>query len=265
MKAYISADWEGISGLVSWKGGEAKGNAWMTEDVNAAVAGAFDGGATEVVVKDAHAGAQNIDAELLDDRASLISGWTAQMRMVDALDGSFDALILVGAHARNHTEAGVMSHTFSGRLDEVRVNGRVFGEAALSSCLAGHYGVPTVMVSGDEATCAEVTDLLGEVETAPVKKGLARESAVLVPLKQARQTIRDAAKRALSDISRFRPLVLDRPVQLEIDLGSEPMADLAAVVPAVERIGARTVRASAADPSEMWRFFRVIVALAGSV
>jgi len=264
MKVYISTDWEGVSGLVSGRNDAAKGNDWMTEDVNAAVGGAFDAGAKEVVVKDAHAGAININAEQLDYRAHLISGWKAEMCMVDGLDETFDALLLVGAHACNHTEAGVLNHTFSGCLDEVRVNGRVFGEAALSACIAGHYGVPAVMVSGDEATCAEVTDLFGEVETAPVKRGLARESAVLVPLKEARQMIRSAARQALSDLSRFRPLVLDQPIQLEIGLGSVPMADLAAVVPGVDRAGPRTVRVAAPDPVEMWRYFRVIVTMAGA-
>ena len=264
MKAFISADWEGISGLVSGRNDQSNANSWMTQDVNAAVAGAFDGGATGVVVKDAHAGALNIDAQQLDERATLISGWSPLMCMVDGLDESFQALILIGAHARNHTTAGVLHHTFTGRFDEVRLNGQPFGEAGLSTVVAGHYGVPTVMVSGDEATCTEVCELLGDVQTAPVKKGLAREAAVLVPLKEAREMIRNAAKQALSNLSGFRPLRLDPPIQLEIDLTGVPMADLAALVPGIERVGPRTVRASASDPLEMWRFFRVITIMAGS-
>ena len=261
MKVYVSADWEGICGLVGREHDKAQANRWMTEDVNAAVAGAFDGGATEVVVKDAHASALNIDPELLDARATLISGWRAEMCMVDELDETYDALMLIGAHARNHAEGGVLHHTFTLRFDEVRVNGRVFGETALSASIAGHFGVPTIMVSGDEATCAELSELLGEVETAPVKRGLTRQSGVLVPLKRARGMIRDAAYRAVSDLGRFQPLVLDKPIELAIDLSTVACADLAALVPGIEKTGPRSVRAVAADAIEMWKFFRVMVVM----
>ena len=263
MKVYICVDSEGISGNV---GGldDVTRSRWMAEDANAAVTGVFDGGATEVVVKDACGTATTIDPEQLDERARLIRGWTPEMCMVGTLDETFDALLLVGAHARNHTEKGVLHHTHTGRIDEVRVNGRPFGEVGLNAGVAGHYGVPVVMVSGDEAVCAEASDLLGAVEAVCVKKGLAKHSAEIVPLKAARQMIHSAARRAVSDISRFRPLVLDRPIEFEVEMPFVARADMAALVPGVEKTGPRTVRASASDPLQMHRLMRVIFVMASA-
>jgi D-amino peptidase len=265
MKIYISVDSEGISGIVKYGSDEKTWQRWMTEDANAAAAGAFDGGATEVVVKDAHGSGVNIDAEQLDERAHLISGWKPEGCMLDALDNTYAAVMLVGCHSRMHTEGGVLCHTYSGVIDELRLNGRPFGEGGLSAAVAGHFGIPVVLVAGDEAATTEVRNLIGEVETVAVKRGLARDAALLMPLKKARHMIREAAKRAVSDLSRFKAFTLAQPIRMEIDFQKIIMADLAALVPGVEKTGPRRIAVSAADAWEMWRLFRVFIALSRTV
>ena len=119
-----------------------------------------------------------------------------------------------------------MYHTYNSRFSEVKINGQAYGETGLCALWAGHFGVPVVMVAGDEATCREATALLGDVETAAVKRGLMRDGATLVPVKKARQIIRDGAARALANLSRFHPFTVEKPVVLVLELMHILMADL---------------------------------------
>jgi len=226
VKLYLSCDMEGISGIPSWRLASssrpnyAEGRRLMTGDVNAVIEAAFEAGADEVWVKDAHGSAHNLLIEELDDRAQVLQGWTEPAMMMSGLDDSFDAALLVGYHARAGTPDGLMCHTFSDHYRNVRVNGKVIGETGLSALHAGTLGVPIVALTGDDAVCREAAELMPWVATATVKWALAREAARMLPLPQARAAIREAVQLGLEALAagKAQPLRFDEPLRVEIDL-----------------------------------------------
>ncbi|MBD3173858.1 MAG: hypothetical protein GF320_01655, partial [Armatimonadia bacterium] len=172
MRVFIAADIEGVTSMVSWKDqSDFAAGRWMTQDVNAAVAGAFDGGATHVCVRDSHGPARSIIPEELDERADLCRGWGDEHTMVEGVEDGFDALMLIGWHARYGTEAGIMAHSWSGFIRNVWINGVEMGEVGLAAVIAGAAGVPVVMVSGDDRLAEETQALVPGVRVAIVKYG----------------------------------------------------------------------------------------------
>src|SRR5256714_7555512 len=180
MKVFISVDMEGITGLTDPEdvlpdGADyQRGRMFMTSDANGAIQGAFDAGATEVLVNDSHWTARNLLLEQLDPRARSIKGFHRPMCMVHGLDETFDAAVFVGYHSCAGTEGGVLNHTLLGKeVQNLLLNGEPIGETRLNSLLAGDHGVPVVFVAGDTAVCAEATLVLGEgLETYAVKDGI---------------------------------------------------------------------------------------------
>lgn len=249
MKVYISCDMEGITGIPSWRAASsdkpnyAEGRRLMTGDVNAAIAAAFDAGATEVRVKDAHGSAHNLLVEDVDDRAQVIQGWADAPLMMAGIDESFDAAILLGYHARAGTPDGLMCHTFSSDFHNVRVNGTIIGETGLSALHAGRYGVPIVAVTGDEALCREARELMPWVTTAAVKWAMARESARLLGIGPARKLLREAVAAGLdaSQSGSVQPLRLDEPLGVEIDLAQGVEAHRLVQLYGARRISPATV------------------------
>lgn len=158
-RVFISADIEGVAGVVTTLQTSdtarqyQEGRELMTDEVNAAVAGAFDGGATEVVVCDSHAAMQNLLPARLDERAVLVRGAMRDSLQMEGLDGSFDAVFITGTHGRAGTANAVLDHTWnSGMIYNLRIDGREMNEAELNALVAGGFGVPVVLVTGDEAT-----------------------------------------------------------------------------------------------------------------
>lgn len=203
MQVYISADMEGISGLVDagdvQPGGAdyERGRVMMTEDVNAAVRGALAAGATRVLVNDAHGPMRNILPDQLHPAAHLVRGRPKAMGMLEGLDASFDAALCVGYHARAGA-LGVLSHSFMGHeIEDMWLDSRETGEIGLAHATAAALGVPVVLLTGDDAACAEMTDWDPRVETVPVKRARDRFAAQLLPLPEARHAIETAATAAL--------------------------------------------------------------------
>jgi D-amino peptidase len=270
MKVYISVDMEGISGVVSWEEQAGpKGHDFdrfrklMTGEANAAVQGALEAGADEVVVNDAHGGMKNLMLEELDPEARLISGSSKQMSMVEGLDESCDAVMFVGYHARAGYP-GVLSHTYTGSVLEYRVNGRVFGELGMNSALAGAYAVPVVLVTGDSSAVEEADELLGElgpVQTVQVKRAVGRYAADNLHPKKARQKIRQAAQTAVERASSIEPLVVNQPVRVELRVSDPGLADGAQLMPEVERVDGLTVAYEAADYPTALRAARAMLSL----
>ncbi len=212
MKIYISTDMEGIAGiflpeqLSRGTAEHAEARKLLTGEVNAAIAGAFEGGATEVVVKDGHGSGFNIVMEDVDARAEVVAGASFPARFA-GLDESFAGMILLGYHAMAGTEGAICDHTMS-TLTWMRYElcGVEVGETGMDAAEAGRFGVPVIMASGDDKLCREATHLLGEnLVACPVKTGLARHSVRTKAPKAARELVRAAAKEAVSRESHPQP------------------------------------------------------------
>lgn len=262
MKVYISVDIEGVAGIVDREQGNPAGGAayevgrrLMTGEANAAIEGALAGGATEVVVNDSHGGMRNLLATELHPRARLIQGRVKPWFMAEGLEGSFDACLLVGYHAAAGVRDGVLNHAF--HTYELRCNGQVFSETGLSAMVAGHYGVPVALVTGDDATLRDADAILGtgNYVGVAVKWGVSRLGAESLHPELARERIRAGAEEALRRLREFPPYRVATPVRLEVDCYYSPQADLAALIPTTERLGDRTVAFTAPDALSAYRTF----------
>ena len=262
MKLFISADIEGISGLTceaqASQNGAQFGDArrWMTGDVNAAIAGACEGGVTEVVVKDAHGWALNIIPDEIDERATLIQGWGPGDGMMEGLTAEHDVAFLVGYHPMAGTPDGVLSHTWTGSLRSVVFNGAEIGEMGISALFAGAFGVPVGMISTCEAGERQARELLPWVETAVVKRGITRFAAELLPISKAQQRIEDAARRAVERVSEMKPLTHDGPCTVTATWDRTGQADSCATDPAIGRVDPYTIGFDAGDQLEALRMLR---------
>lgn len=248
MKVYIHTDLEGVSGIDNMDMIQTDNARFeesrerLTEDVNAAVAGAFDGGAKHVTVLDSHgSGVENIIWPKVDKRAERDTKPTKKWWGI--LDETYDATFFIGAHAMAGTINGFLDHTQSSRsVYNWYYNGRKCGELAQWALVAGHFGVPLVMVSGDEAAVAEAHAFFDPVETAAVKRGTGRNFAVLYDLEEAHRRIHDAARRAIALAGKARPFTMALPIEIVLDLNRSDYADETARGEGVERIDARRVR-----------------------
>lgn len=264
LKVYISADMEGVGGVSTWEvsalppGREyPQFRKLMTEEVNAAVAGAFDAGATEVLVSDSHHDAQNIDLELLDRRARLIRAWPRKLGMMEGVDATFDAVGFVGYHASEGTPGAVLAHTFSGN-ETVSLNGTPVPEAGFNAAIAGDFGVPVVFVSGDQVIGEQARQLLGPIETAAVKRALGFHSAVMMNPDDARRLIHEGMKRGVQRRGEIKPYKVAHPVKLAITFKKLIDAETVSLLPGVERTGGDTVVYTAKDMIDASRFLEVM-------
>ena len=231
MKVFIVSDMEGVAGIVKWAqvDGSAADTAYhegrhlYTQEINAAVRGAKAAGAKEIVVMDCHGAGKHWDfnslipEELEPDCDFVVQQhWT---EYTEFLEQGCDAALFVAMHARAGTPEGVMSHTVSGQAwREVQFNGVAVGETGINAALCGTWGCPVLLVTGDDAVCAEAKQLLGEgLTTVSVKRGLGRFSARQVAPARARELIEDGAKRALKDLSAVKPWDPGRPCEIRID------------------------------------------------
>ena len=273
MKILIAADMEGITGVTNWDHVDtghseyARFRRIMTAEVNAAVRGAFDGGASEVVVADGHSRGCNILIEELDERARLNSGTFAPFSMVQGIDESVRGVMYIGYHARAGTAQAILDHTWATRVVGVWLNDVLVGEAGLNAAVCGHFGAPVILVSGDQAVCAEVTALLGEVETVEVKRASSRFSAEHLPEDLSRELIKGGARRAVERVKAGKgpgPYLPSLPIQVTLEFHQSNMVDAAMLVPGAVRLDGRRMRFEAANMIQAYQTFRAAVTLAGS-
>jgi D-amino peptidase len=272
MRVFVSVDMEGVAGIAHEdqtdpvdprRGAEyERARRLMTGEANAAIEGAFAGGATRVVVSDSHWLMRNLGPEELHPGAELVSGGPRWLSMMEGIDGGFDAAFFIGYHAMAGTAHAVIDHTYTDRVQNVRLNGRPVGELGLNAALAGAFGVPVALVSGDQSLASEAKTLLGDaVATVIVKQAVSRFAARSVSPDVARARIREAAALALK--ARPAPFTMPAPVTLEVDFTATHMADMALLVPGATRPDGRTVRYVADDYREAFRAFRALTNLAG--
>jgi D-amino peptidase len=268
MRLYVSADMEGVAGITSRElhlvpeGREyAEARQLLTGEVNAAVRGALAaGGVDYVMVNDSHGGMNNILPLELDQRAELSQGHPKPLYMVEGIENHYDLAFFVGYHAAVGTADGILNHSYNSRgVYNVRVNGIAMSESGLNGRVAGHFGVPVALVTGDEATVRQTRTYAPGVEGAVVKWSHNRGSARSLSPERARAAIEEAAARAVRRVAggdRADMLMKEKtPVTWEIDFVYSVMADLACLVPGVRRIGDRTVGFSSPDYLSGFRLF----------
>lgn len=267
MRVYISVDMEGIAGVFHEQQTDptdprhaaeyARSCRLMTGEANSAIEGAFSAGAERVVVNDSHWLMRNLLAEELDQRAELIASGPKALSMVEGVDEGFDAAFFIGYHGRAGTARAIIDHTYTDRIYEVRLNGAPVGEVGLNAAMAGHFGVPVALVSGDQALAAEARALLGDhVEAVIVKQGLSRYAARSLSPTESRSRIRAGAEAALG--RPHRPFQPGAPITLETDFVRTVHADMAELVPGAERTGPRTIRFVADDYRMAFRGWRAL-------
>ncbi|MGZ9234436.1 MAG: M55 family metallopeptidase, partial [Anaerolineales bacterium] len=236
-----------------------------TQDVNAAIRGAFDAGADEVIIADGHWNGSNILVEELDPRARLNTGSPSPFSMMQGIDETIDGVLFVGYHARNGSPNAVLDHTWSSRTDaNVWINDILTGEYGLNAAVAGHFGAPVILVSGDQTACAQVTELLGDVETAVVKQASSRFAAECLAPQVTQETICLSAERAVQRLAEGSvpdPFVLDTPVTVIVEFFTSDMADKATRIPFTKREGT-CVSLTAPEMASAYNGFRAMVMLA---
>lgn len=267
-KVFIAVDMEGIAGLVSGSqmgaGGSdyGLGRALAEAETNTAIEAAFRAGASEVHVIDSHGSKTNLRPDRLDPRALLLTGQPRLYGMLHGVDSTYDAIAFIGFHARAGTAEAIADHTYTGAIKSIRLNGRELGEAGLAGALAGHYGVPVVFLSGDSAAVAEArTDFPG-LETATVKTAVSHGAAWAIHPERARALIAKGVERGVRRRGEIRPLRLDAPVTIELEVEGTAGVDQLLFIPGMERTGARTVRYVAPDVPTAYRVTRLMRLLA---
>ncbi|MCT9931355.1 M55 family metallopeptidase [Planotetraspora sp. A-T 1434] len=272
MKIYLSVDMEGVTGLTDPEEMHAGGRGYergcelMTGDANAVVEGAFDGGADAVLVNDAHGSTKNLRVDLIDPRATLIRGPGKPHRMGQGLSRDFAAACFAGYHARAGVQHGVLNHTWMGKeIQNVYLNGEICGETRLVAGFAGSLGVPVALVTGDEAVCEEARELLGDVETVAVKKGIDRFAAELLPPVVAQRKIREAAARAMGRLADFRPYEVAPPYTLGVEWNSTAITAACAIVPGVKQVGPRDTEFTTDDYHEIMAIFGLFSMIGGRI
>jgi D-amino peptidase len=274
MKVFISTDFEGVAGIVDWdqimvgSSDYEMGRRLLLGELNAAIDGALQGGATEFVVNDSHSSMRNLPPDQLHGLATLITGKHKPMYMMEGLDASFDAIIFLGYHGSIGASQSVLSHTYNPRaIWEARINGEIVGESALNALVAAHYGVPIVLVTGDQVTAAEAHQLNPPPVCVEVKRSISRYASESLHPEVARKLIYEGARHALSDAKPATAPIFATPIQIEITFLTADMAAMSAWLHGVRLAEdrSRTVVLEGDDPLALFRTFVTLVALTRSL
>jgi D-amino peptidase len=265
VKVFISVDMEGIACVthgdhVKLEGTEYEAaRKWMTAETNAAIEGALEAGATEVVVADSHGHMRNLLPDELHEDALLVRGSPRPLIMMEGLDGSFAAAFLIGCHSMAGTAQGILAHSFIGStVFEIRLNGTPVGEPGFNAAIAGHFGVPVALVCGDDTVDAELRELLPATERVVTKWAISPLAARNLTPKASQKRIQAGARRALERLSQIQPLVMERPVHFEVDFMRPLQTYLAADIPGVEQSG-RSLAYTGDDMVAVSRIWRLII------
>lgn len=279
MRVLISADMEGTCGVSSWvhvqlpeitsQNQPASSTEYerfrrqMTAEVNAAIEGALAGGATEVIVNDSHDGQRNILIENLHPAARYISGADKPFGMMQGIDQNIDVVMYTGYHAKAGTVGAPLAHTWNGWVQDVRINGTSTGEFGINAAIAGVFGVPVVMVAGDDQAVAQTQDFLGnQVIGAVVKHGFSTSAAMHESYPTAITRIRDAAEQAMA-VSNAVPFTIEPNTNIEIEADHQARIDQALLIPGTRRVGNRAVAFTVNNGQELNNIFRLVTKVGG--
>jgi len=271
MKILIAADMEGITGVTNWDQVDPNHAEYprfrrlMTQDINAAIRGAFESGADEVLVTDGHDRGTNILLEELDPRAHLICGDNSSLAMIQGVDQGVDGVIFVGYHARAGSHKGILDHTWSSRrVANLWLNDLLVGEYGLNGAVAGYFNVPVLMLTGDQTACAQASELLGNIETVIVKTAISRMAAECLPPQVTGELIQKAARQAIKRLkasSAPKPYVVTTPVHVTIDFNTSDQADQAELFPGSRRLDGRRLTLTSDDMLTAYLAFQTAIAM----
>ncbi|HJO37972.1 MAG: M55 family metallopeptidase [Vicinamibacterales bacterium] len=264
LKIYISADMEGVTGAVTGDQLSPDGfeyqrfRQFLTDEVNAAIAGAREAGATEILVSDSHGNGENLLIEQLPEDVQVVRSWPRPLGMMEGIDATFDGVIFIGYHSSTTNPDGIRAHTTSSaRLSAVRLNGVEMTEGAFSAAIAGHFGVPVIMISGDDAAVTEVQAVVGDIEGAIVKWAYSFHSARTLHPAAGQALIRERVRLAVNRIADggFTPYTPDAPLRFDVTFKNYRPTQLLAYLPQIERIDSHTVRYVGDDMVDISTFY----------
>jgi D-amino peptidase len=248
-KLFISVDMEGVVGVVTADqlgpdGFEyQRAREWMTGELLAAIEAAREEGVTEFVIADSHGNGENLLIDRLPDDVLIVRSWPRPLGMMQGIDSTFDAVVFLGYHAGTSNPNGVRAHTFSSsRLADVRLNGQSVPEGGVNAAIAGHFGIPVIMVSGDDAAVEQIRSVLGDVEGAVVKWHYSFHSAKTMTPAASYELIGETMKKALRRLDDFEPLVMSTPVTLDVRFKNYRPSQILAYLPIVERTDSHSIR-----------------------
>jgi D-amino peptidase len=267
LKVYISADMEGITGVVSADQLSPasfeyqRAREWMTAEVSAAIQGAKDAGATEFVVSDSHGNGESllIDHLPTDVPVRIVRSFPRPLGMMEGIDSTFGAVIFIGYHTSTSSLTGVRAHTISSALlTKIALNGVAQSEAGINAVIAAHFGVPVVMITGDDQIVAETKQRLGNLEGVAVKRAIGFHSAETMVPATAAELIRQRAKVAVQRRAEMKPYAMTRPVTVEVSMKNYRPVEMLGYLPNVQRIDSHTVRFVGKDIIEISKFLEFI-------
>ena len=267
LKVYVSADMEGIGGAVTRQQVSRGGFEYerfrelMTAEVNAAIESALEAGASEIVVSDSHGSGQNLLVDKLNPAAMLVRSFPRPQDMMQGLDNTFDAALFIGYHAGQGKPEGVLAHTMNGELLWIKLNGVTVGEPGFNAALAGHFGVPVILIAGDQGAIGELRELVGDVEGAEVKQAYGLTSALTMHPTKSQQVVRERTAAAFGRRGDFKPYQVKTPITMEIAFKNSVTAEVVAMIPGVERNAPNTVRATVPDMVEAAKLVVVLMYL----
>ena len=265
LKVYISADMEGIAGVVSPEQLGPTGfeyprfREFMTAEVLAAIEGAREAGATEILVSDSHGNGLNLLIERLPADVRVVRSWPRPLGMMEGIDSSFAAAIFIGYHSGTTNPSGVRAHTLSSaNYAGVALNGVQVPEAGLNAAIAGYFGVPIALISGDDVAVEEARRLIGDVEAVAVKRAISFHAASTLTPQAAQALIKDRVKAALARRASLRPYRVTAPVRLDLTFKNYRPAEMLAYLPIVQRTDAHSIRYTGRNVLEISRFLQFV-------
>ncbi len=257
-RIFVITDAEGVAGVCRQDQTDPKDaemRQLLTGEINAAVQGFIDGGATEVIVWDGHDGSQTLSALTIDRRAKLATGDLGPTLL---LERKFDGIAFIGQHARANTAGGVMAHSYSSLgVQNMLMNGKPVGEIETRAALAGSFGSPVIFLSGDQAAAAQLHAVVPDAELAVVKEGLGNYACVSLSADSARDLIRQRASSAMQKLASIAPYRVEGPVTIQIEYTTRNALSRSMDARAgAEAVDARTVRYRGRDFLEAWKLSR---------
>lgn len=263
LKLFISVDMEGVVGVVTADqlgpdGFEyQRAREWMTGELLAAIDAAREEGVTEFVIADSHGNGENLLIDRLPEDVLVVRSWPRPLGMMQGIDSSFDAAVFLGYHSGTSNPEGVRAHTFSSaRLADLRLNGRSVPEGGVNAAIAGHFGVPVIMVSGDDAAVEQIQSVIGDVEGAVVKWHYSFHSAKTMTPAASYKLIGETIKKALRRMDDFETFEVSIPVTLDVRFKNYRPSQILAYLPIVEQTDSHSIRYVAEDMVAVSKFLQ---------